>query len=184
MTIVDKTYKVDGFCEETNTVYEFYGCFWHGCPNCYRPNIINSKNKKNMGTLNDQTIGKRETIKKVGYNHISIYECQLNKNRGFRKFAENFTQEIVEPLIQGMPFMVREPMQPNCYTILKTMSVGAMSISVLCIQQSSTTKNIQLVTLPKYSTPKSMTNLGTVSLKAKSFLHKDYIILSCHKESK
>ena len=27
LTIDDKTYKVDGFCEETNTVYEFHGCF-------------------------------------------------------------------------------------------------------------------------------------------------------------
>ena len=34
--------------------------------------------------------------------------------------------------------------QPNCYTIFKTMSVDAMSISVLYIQQSSTTKNIQI----------------------------------------
>ena len=30
LTIDNKTYKVDGFCEENNTVYEFYGCFWHG----------------------------------------------------------------------------------------------------------------------------------------------------------
>ena len=66
-------------------------------------------------------------------------------------------------------------MQPNCYTILKTMSVDAMSISVLCIQQSSTTTNIQSVTLQKYSTPKGMTNLGMVSLNAKSFLQEGYI---------
>ena len=59
LTIADKTCKFDGFCEETNTVHEFYGCFSHGCPNCYKPNIINSKNHKNMGTLNDQTIEKR-----------------------------------------------------------------------------------------------------------------------------
>ena len=26
---------VDGFCKKTNTVYEFQGCFWHGCPRCY-----------------------------------------------------------------------------------------------------------------------------------------------------
>ena len=26
--------KVDGFCEETNTVYEFEGCLWHGCDAC------------------------------------------------------------------------------------------------------------------------------------------------------
>lgn len=24
-------YFVDGFDQETNTVYEFYGCFYHGC---------------------------------------------------------------------------------------------------------------------------------------------------------
>ena len=98
LTIGDKTYKVDGFCEETNTVYEFYGCFWHGCPNCYKPNIINSKSQRDMGTLNDQTIGKRDTIKNAGYNHVSTYECQLTKNKNFQKFAMNFTQEIVEPL--------------------------------------------------------------------------------------
>ena len=98
LTIGDKTYKVDGFCEETNTVYEFYGCFWHGCPNCYKPNIINSKSQRDMGTLNDQTIGKRDTIKNAGYNHVSTYECQLPKNKDFQKFAKNFTQEIVEPL--------------------------------------------------------------------------------------
>ena len=98
LTIDDKTYKVDGFCEETNTVYEFYGCFWHGCPKCYRPNIINTKNQKDMGTLNDQTIEKRDTIKNAGYNHVSAYECQLAKIKDFQKFAKNFTQEIVEPL--------------------------------------------------------------------------------------
>ena len=27
--------KVDGFCKATNTVYEFQGCFWHGCEKCY-----------------------------------------------------------------------------------------------------------------------------------------------------
>ena len=98
LTIGDKTYKVDRFCEETNTVYEFYGCFWHGCPNCYKPNIINSKSQRDMGTLNNQTIGKRDTIKNAGYNHVSTYECQLTKNKDFQKFAKNFTQEIVEPL--------------------------------------------------------------------------------------
>ena len=51
-----------------------------------------------MGTLNDQTIGKRDTIKNAGYNHVSTYECQLTRNKDFQKFAKNFTQEIVEPL--------------------------------------------------------------------------------------
>ena len=65
LNIGNKTYKVDGFCEENNMVYEFLGFFWHCCPNCYKPNIINSKNQKDMGTLNDQTIEICETIKKL-----------------------------------------------------------------------------------------------------------------------
>ncbi len=28
-------FKVDGFAPATNTVYEFHGCIWHGCPECY-----------------------------------------------------------------------------------------------------------------------------------------------------
>ena len=96
--INDKIYKVDGFCEETNTVYKFYGCFWHECPKCYKSNIINSKNQKDMGTLNDQTIEKHEIIKNAGYNHVSTYECQLAKNKDFHKFTKNFTQEVVEPI--------------------------------------------------------------------------------------
>ena len=26
---------VDGFCLETNTLFQFHGCHWHGCPYCY-----------------------------------------------------------------------------------------------------------------------------------------------------
>ena len=93
LTIGNKTYKVDGFCEETITVYEFYGC-----PKCHRPNIINTKSQKDMGALNDLTVEKRDTIKNAGYNHVSTYKCQLTKSKDFQKFAKNFTQEIVEPL--------------------------------------------------------------------------------------
>ena len=56
LTIDNKTYKVNCFCKENNTIYRFYGCFWHGCPKCFKPNIINSKNQKDMHTLNDLTI--------------------------------------------------------------------------------------------------------------------------------
>ena len=24
------SYSLDGYCKETNTAYEFQGCFWHG----------------------------------------------------------------------------------------------------------------------------------------------------------
>ena len=98
LTIDNKTYKVDSFCKENNTIHEFYGCFSHGCPSCYKLNIVNSKSQKDIGTLNDQTIEKREAIKNAGYKHVSTYECQLARNKDFQKFVESFTQEVVEPL--------------------------------------------------------------------------------------
>ena len=28
-------YRLDGYCLETNTAFEFHGCLFHGCPECY-----------------------------------------------------------------------------------------------------------------------------------------------------
>ena len=179
LTIGNKTYKVDGFCEETNTVYEFYGCFWHGCPKCYRPNIINTKSQKDMGALNDLTVEKRDTIKNAGYNHVSTYECQLAKSKDFQKFAKNFTQQIVEPLNPKNAFYGGRTNATKLLYNFKENECGRY------VDFCSLYPTVQYyVTLPKYLTPKSMTSLGTVSLNAKSFLRDDYIILSCHKESK
>ena len=33
--VPDTKFTVDGFHRETSTLYEFHGCFWHGCPKCY-----------------------------------------------------------------------------------------------------------------------------------------------------
>ena len=40
-------YSLDGYCEETNTVYEFQGCFWHGkwC------NVMNVNFRKNINSF-------------------------------------------------------------------------------------------------------------------------------------
>jgi len=28
--------KVDGFDHKSQTVYQYHGCFWHGCTKCYK----------------------------------------------------------------------------------------------------------------------------------------------------
>ena len=40
-----KRRKVDRLDEANNTVYEFQGCVWHGCPKCYSPDTINKHNQ-------------------------------------------------------------------------------------------------------------------------------------------
>ena len=38
--INNKKYKVDGYCEKTNTVYEFDGCLFHGIKCIYHYNTL------------------------------------------------------------------------------------------------------------------------------------------------
>lgn len=43
---IGKPYKkVDGYCEYGGQkyVFEFYGCYWHGCPKCNRDKIANGE---------------------------------------------------------------------------------------------------------------------------------------------
>ncbi|CAF1158106.1 unnamed protein product, partial [Brachionus calyciflorus] len=43
-------YYVDGYVPSTKTVYEFHGCYYHGCPKCFSPDTI-SKKQKLMGSI-------------------------------------------------------------------------------------------------------------------------------------
>jgi len=33
--IPETRFTVDGYAADTNTIYEFHGCFWHGCEKCF-----------------------------------------------------------------------------------------------------------------------------------------------------
>ena len=62
-----KNFDVDGFCEETQTVYEFLGCYYHG--HCKHYN-----EKKWIET--EQRLTK---LRDMGYNVISITGCEWEK---------------------------------------------------------------------------------------------------------
>jgi hypothetical protein len=68
--IDDQTYLVDGFDPLTNTVYEYYGSFWHGNPKKYSPNEINTKTNTTFGELYNRTVVREHAIIKQ-YNLIT-----------------------------------------------------------------------------------------------------------------
>lgn len=74
--------KVDGYCEENNTIYEFHGDFWHGNPKLYDPIQINPKNGIKFGVLFKKTLMKELICKNLGYNYVCIWEHEwdLHKN--------------------------------------------------------------------------------------------------------
>jgi hypothetical protein len=68
-----KRLPVDGFCRDTNTVYEFQGCLWHG-HRCWRTkeyNGVNPVNGKSFRRLvpvyaGQDTISQRPRLQRRG----------------------------------------------------------------------------------------------------------------------
>ena len=79
--IDDKLYKFDGYCKETNTVYEFHGDFFHGNPKKFDLDEINPLIKKTFRELYDDTTNRENIIKKNGYNLITIWESEFKENK-------------------------------------------------------------------------------------------------------
>ena len=89
--IPNTKYKADGYCETTNTIYEFYGTVFHGDPR-YTDHSKNNFLGKNYGILYNKTIERETVIKELGYNIISIWE---NDWDFIAKKIKNFDIDIV-----------------------------------------------------------------------------------------
>ena len=86
-------FSADGYCEETNTIYEFHGDFWHGNPNLYDTNDINKRNGKTFGELYQKTLEREQLIKDLGYKLFVIWEHDWNKlNKSIRTIQQKFKQ--------------------------------------------------------------------------------------------
>lgn len=76
------------------TVYEFYGCYYHGCTKCFKnnrsePRVFNSS----FDEVYENTLSRIATIKGFGYIVREIWECEFDKikfeNSEIRNFVEN-----------------------------------------------------------------------------------------------
>jgi len=68
-------YLVDGYCEETNTVYEFHGDIWHGNPACFSPDDCPHPFRPEITAkqLHEATIAKEDFLRQH-FNVITIWE--------------------------------------------------------------------------------------------------------------
>ncbi len=76
----NKKLKSDGYCAETNTIYEFYGDVFHGNPAKYQsfePCHPFTK-KLTAGYLFQKTVERELLIKSLGYNIITMWESDWN----------------------------------------------------------------------------------------------------------
>ena len=97
------SYNVDGFHKESNTVYEYNGCIFHGCRKCYPkqgnlPRFCHPDRTANE--VREATLQKEENLTQAGYRVISMWGCQFAEKKKTEpeliQFLETF--EFVPPL--------------------------------------------------------------------------------------
>ena len=71
-------YRLDGVCEELKTIFEFQGCYWHGCLKCYSPNTFNT-----IKQMHQQSVHLRH------YHRVNFIKKQMNNY----KFVELWEHE-------------------------------------------------------------------------------------------
>ena len=100
--VLGTTFTADGFHYETNTVYEFHGCFWHGCPKCYP--VRHEKHlrlcDRTMQDVYEKTQAKIATLLGKGYNVLEMWECQWSQLKQTNPDVLTYVHSLqfVEPL--------------------------------------------------------------------------------------
>ena len=72
---------VDGYNHETKTVYQYHGCYWHGCRKCF-PNDRNKIITHYGQTREDRyeaTVERTQNHRAAGYNAIEAWSCEVGK---------------------------------------------------------------------------------------------------------
>ncbi|CAC5376469.1 unnamed protein product [Mytilus coruscus] len=99
-------YRLDGYHTDgstTRTAFEFMGCVYHGCPECFpndRTTVRHPVTKHSMSELYYATKKKENDLKKLGYRNVCIWEHefrdQLKTNSEMREFVS--TLDITDRL--------------------------------------------------------------------------------------
>ena len=103
VTCVEGCYFVDGYDPQTQTVYEFNGCFWHGCPRCH-PRNRHARHAANpdrtMEELWRATLAKEAALRLGGYTLEVMWECDWDALTQHDPAVKQFvtTLQLVEPL--------------------------------------------------------------------------------------
>lgn len=94
-------YKVDGLCQETNTIYEFYGCFWHGCPKCmFQRNKLTADKYMTAREAYIRTMERQKYLQDQGYTIVDKWECDLIRDMEDNSDMKDFfsTLKHMDPL--------------------------------------------------------------------------------------
>jgi len=77
----ERRIKVDALDPDTNTVYEFWGDYWHGNPRCYPSSMVNQQAHRTMSELYEATVSREALLREQGFNVVTIWEQDFRGSR-------------------------------------------------------------------------------------------------------
>ena len=99
--------KVDGYHPESKTVFQYHGCFWHGCKKCFphpkqRTEIVSldrAGNPRTRDAAYEKTLQRSAVIRFLSYNLVEKWEhetpCPRWRDRIPQKRTETYPHAIV-----------------------------------------------------------------------------------------
>ena len=90
-------FSVDGYCPDTNTVYEFFGCFWHG-HTCQPFRDVATLSGDTIAERYERTMSRLEQITRAGYQVKLQWECEF----------EDKPELLTHPLVRQSPLCTRD----------------------------------------------------------------------------
>ena len=90
-------YKLDGYCEETNTVYEYHGCVFHGCPVCFsdnREDTYHPLTKQSLSELYALTMKKKTYLQNLGMKYVCIWDHEFQKSKNQNAELKHFISQL------------------------------------------------------------------------------------------
>ena len=86
---------VDGFHEPSNTVLQFHGCFWHGCPRCFPiRNLRNTVNNKTFDELYLKTQQRTASLRAKGYTVVEKWSCEFTEDEKRQAAGFGVTEKV------------------------------------------------------------------------------------------
>ena len=96
---------VDGYDDATRTVYEFNGCFYHGCPRFFpkqRYRVSVRRGDRSFAECYEATRVKKERLEAAGYHVTTQWECDWDRRvkagPELKTFVEGRRRTKAEPL--------------------------------------------------------------------------------------
>jgi len=100
--IPNTSLRVDGYCAKTNTIFEFYGDFYHGNPEVFDPKDWNPISEKIYDDLYHKTLNREKYLTSLNYNIISIWENDWEK---FKKLIKKIQKRFKKNILQNIKIL-------------------------------------------------------------------------------